>query len=214
MTGGGGERAVGIERHDIEVAHGELLRKRAQLVIDEIEQLLRVGKDIGLRIGRIGAAVDILRGVRHGDKVHALDRQPAHNSLLAEPKHFIEAQVGFDIVLDHLGKIADLGHVFQLQQLRDHRLEQCLLRPDAPEVAVGIAVAHIVVVAVAQHLHHILAAEQTVALGLVNVQVLIGVVVIHVARHVKVDTAHGFDDLSDRVPLDDDLVIRLKADEL
>ena len=68
--------------------------------------------------------------------------------------------------------------------------------------------------AVAQHLHHIAAAEFAVALGLVDVKILIGVVVVHVARHIVIDAAHGVHDLADGIPFQYDLIIRLKADEL
>ena len=214
MTGGRGKRTIRIERHDVKVAHRKLLNKGAELVVHNVQQLLRLGENIVLRPPRIRAAVDIQCRIRHGDKVDIFDLEPAHHGLRAEPEHFLKRQIRGDVVLHRAGKFANLRHIFKLQKLLDHRFQKRLLRLDAAKVAVRIAVVYIGVVAVAQHLHYIAAAEFAVTLGLVNVQILIGIVVVHVARHIVVNAAHGLHDRADRVPFDNDLIVRLEADEL
>ncbi|CAN4043428.1 hypothetical protein BBBGCB_BBBGCB_12045, partial [Dysosmobacter welbionis] len=67
-----------------------------------------------------------------------------------------------------------------LQQLVHHGGQKRLLGLDAAQIAVRIAVAHVVVVAVAEHLHGVVPREQAVALLLVDVKVLIRIVVVHV----------------------------------
>ena len=68
--------------------------------------------------------------------------------------------------------------------------------------------------AIAQHLHGVVAGEQAIALLLVDVQVLIGVVVIHVPGHIEPNAAHGVHDLAHGLPLHHDLVVGLKAHQL
>ena len=71
-----------------------------------------------------------------------------------------------------------------------------------------------VIVAVAEHLHGVLAREQAVARRLVDGEVLQRVVVVHVLGHVKPDAAHGLHDLAHGLPLHHHLVVRLEAHQL
>ena len=72
----------------------------------------------------------------------------------------------------------------------------------------------IVVVAVAQHAHGLLSVEFLIALADVDGQILIGVIVIHIPGHVEPHAAHGVHDFTHGLPLDDHLVVRLKAHQL
>ena len=47
MSRGRGHRAIRVDGHDVKVAHRELLDKRAELVVDEIQKLLRVRHHVG-----------------------------------------------------------------------------------------------------------------------------------------------------------------------
>ena len=161
-------------------------------------------------------------GVGHGHKVHLGGIQLGaaavpQECLLGEPQHILEGQVRLHVLIEHLDKLVDLGDVFQAHQLLDHGLQQPLLGLDAAQVAVRIAqhlAVFLVVVAVAEDLHGIVSAEEPVALGLVDGEVLVGVIVVHVPGHVKIHAAHGVHDLAHGFPLHDDLVIRRKAHQL
>ena len=121
MSRGRGHRAIRVDGHDVKVAHRELLDKRAELVVDEVQQLLRVRRHVRLR-PVVHAAVTRFVRVRHRDEVDILDLEPAHDGLRAEPQHFLKRQVGGNVVFHHAGKVADLRHVLELQKLLDHRL--------------------------------------------------------------------------------------------
>ena len=68
--------------------------------------------------------------------------------------------------------------------------------------------------AVAEHLHGVISGEEPIALLLMDRQVLIGVIVVHIPGHVEPDAAHGVHDLANGLPLHDHLVVRLKAHQL
>ena len=152
--------------------------------------------------------------VGHGDEIHVLHLQPAQIGSLGEPQNVLQAQVRLHILLEHLDELIDLGDILQLQQLFQHGGQKGLLSLDAAQIAVGIAVVQIVVVAVAQYAHGLLSVEFLIALADMDGQVLIGVVVIHVPGHVEPHPAHGVHNLTHGLPLDDHLVVRLKAHQL
>ena len=216
MAGGGADRAIGVDGHDVQIAHGEGLHKGAELGVHQLQQLAGDGHHIGLIVAHSAAPAGGAL-VRHGDKVHILHLQPAQVSGLGKPQDILEAQVRLHALLEHLGKLVDLADVLQLQKLLHHGFQQCLLGLDPAQVPVRIAQHHAVfpvVVAVAQHLHGVFAGEQAIALFLVDGQILIGVVIVHVPGHVKPDAAHGLHDLAHGLPLHDHLVVRLKAHQL
>ena len=157
-------------------------------------------------------AGDVLVG--HGDKVHILRLQSAQNCLLGKPQDVLEAQVRLHVVLEHLDKIVDLGDVLDLQELIQHGLQECLLGLDTAQVAVRVAVVHIIVMAIAQHAHGALAVQQLIALADMDGQILVRIVIVHVPGHIEPDPAHGVHDLANSLPLDDHLVVRLKAHQL
>ena len=67
---------------------------------------------------------------------------------------------------------------------------------------------------VSDDLHGVIASEEPVALFLMDVEILRGVVVIHIPRHIKVHAAHGVHDLAHGIPFHHHLVVRLKAHQL
>lgn len=71
---------------------------------------------------------------------------------------------------------------------------------------VGVT-APVVVVAEADHLHGLLTVQVVLALGVVDVQVLIGVVIVHVHRHVEPHAAHGLHQLFKGGELDFHIVV-------
>ena len=216
MAGGGGDGPVRVHGHDVQVREGEDLGKGTQLAVHQVQQLLGLGGHVGLHIA-VGPAVAVGPGVGHGDEVDVLHLQPAEIGGLREPQDILEAQVRLHVLLEDLGELVDLADVLQLQKLAHHGLEEGLLGLDAPQVPVGIA-PHVavlrVIVAVAEHLHGVLACEQAVALRLVDGEVLVGVVVVHILGHVKPDAAHGLHDLAHGLPLHHHLVVRLEAHQL
>ena len=213
MAGGGADGAVRVDGHDVQIAEGAGLHKGTELGVHQLQKLFGVGHHIGLVV-LIGAAPAGFGRVGHGDKLHVFHRQPAQDGLLTEPAEIGKAQVGLHVLLKDLGKLVDLGDVLHLEHLLHHSLQKCLLGLDAAQVAVRIAVLHVVVVAVAQHLHGIVAGEQAIPLLLVDVQILIGVVIVHVPGHIEPHAAHGVHDLAHGLPLHHDLVVWLKADQL
>ena len=213
MAGGGADRAIGINGHDIQIAEGKGLHEGTELVVHQVQQLAGVGHHVGLHV-LVGAAPAGHRRVGHGDELHILHLQSARDGLLAEPADIAEAQISLHVILEYLGELLDLGEVLYLEQLLHHSLQERLLGLDAAQVTVRIAVFHVVVVAVADDLHGVVAGEEAVALLLVDVQVLIRIVVIHVPRHVEVHAAHGVHDLAHGVPFHHHLEVRLKAHQL
>ena len=161
-------------------------------------------------------------GVGHGHKVHLGGIQLGaaavpQECLLGEPEHILETEIRLHVFIEHLDKLIDLGDVFQAHQLFDHGFQQPLLGLDAAQIAVGIA-QHLavfpVVVAVAEYLHGVVAAEQPVALALVDGKILIGVLIVHVAGDVKIHAVHGVHDLAHGFPLHNHLIVRLEAHQL
>ena len=98
-----------------------------------------------------------------------------------------------------------------LQQLLHHGGQKCLLRLDAAQIAVLVAVGS---VPEPQYLHGVVPREQAVARFLVDIEVLQGVTVIHVPGHIEPDAAHSVHDLAHGLPLHNHLIVRLKAHQL
>ena len=216
MPGGGGDGPVRVHGHDVQVREGEDLPEGAQLAVHQVQQLLGPGGHVGLHVA-VGPAVAVGPGIWHGDKVDVLHLEAAQVGGLREPQDVLEAQIRLHVLLKDLHELVDLGEVLQLQKLAQHGLEESLLGLDTPQVPVGIA-PHVpvfrIVVAVAEDLHGIVAGKQAVARRLVDGEVLIGIVVVHVLGHIKPDAAHGLHDLAHGLPLHHHLVVRLKAHQL
>ena len=129
----------------------------------------------------------------------------------------MEAHVRFHVLVERLNEGAHLGHVLGPQKLIHHGLQECLLGFDAAQVAVRVAPCDAVfpvVVAVAEDLHGVVPAEKAVARRLVDMEILIGVVVVHVLGHVEVHAADGVHDLPHGVPFHHHLEVRLEAHQL
>ena len=160
--------------------------------------------------------------IGHGHKIHLGGVQLGaaavpQECLLGEPEHILETEIRLHVLIEHLDKLIDLRDVFQAHQLLDHGLQQPLLGLDAAQVAVGIAqhlAVFAVVMAVTEYLHGVVAAEQPVALALVDGKILIGVLIVHVAGDVKIHAVHGVHDLAHGFPLHNHLIVRLEAHQL
>ena len=185
-------------------------------MVHQVQQFAGNGNHIRLIVMIAAApAGDVLVG--HGKKVHVLHLQPAKVGGLSKPKDILEGQVRLHIFLEHPCKLIDLGDILQLQKLLHHGGQKCLLGFDPAQVPIRISQCHAVfpvVMAVTQHLHGVVAGEETVTFFLVDVEILIGVVVVHIPGHVKPHAAHGVYNLAYGVPLHDHLVIRFKAHQL
>ena len=105
--------------------------------------------------------------------------------LVAEPDEVASREVGLDVGVENIHQRGDVLDVADLQQLLGDRLEEGLLGADAADVLRAVAGA-VVVVAEADDLHRLLPVEMARAFGEVNVQVPIGVVIIHVDGNVKI----------------------------
>ena len=75
-----------------------------------------------------------------------------------------------------------------------HGFQKRLLRADAAEVLLPAVAGVVVVVAEAHDLHGLLAVEVLQSLFEVDVQVLVGVVVVHILGHVEVDAVDLVDE--------------------
>ena len=216
MAGGGADGPVGVDGHDVQIAQDRRLHKGAEVAVHQVQQLLRVGHHIGL-IVLVGPAPAGHRRVGHGNKVHVLDLQTTKHGLLGEPEDVGEGHIRLHVVLEHLDKLVQLRQVLHLKKLLHHGLQKGLLGGNAAQIAIGIAQrlsVHPVVVPVADDLHGVVAGEEAIALLLMDVEVLRGVVVVHIPGHVEVHAAHGVHDLTHGVPFHHHLIIRLKAHQL
>ena len=133
------------------------------------------------------------------------------HGLLGKPEKVVQRDVRLHVLREDLGEGADFGPVAQLQALLRQGHQEGLLHLHPGGVAV---VGAVVVLPPAHHLHGVLAAEEAVAFLLVDVEVLVGVVVVHVEGHVKIHAPQRLHDLAHRLPLDDDIEIRHHAGEV
>ena len=149
--------------------------------------------------------------VGHGDKFHIVHAQAAQDRLLCEPQNVLEAHVRLHTLLKHLGDLVDISDVFDSQHLLDDGFQEVLLDFHTSSITDAAAA---IVLPPANDLHGVVSVQQPVALGLVDDQVLIGVIIMHIVGHVKIYAADGVHQLAHGLPLDNDLVIRLKAHQL
>ena len=106
-----------------------------------------------------------------------------------------------------------MGHHRGLEQLVRNGHQQVLLDLDAADVSLGINPrSTVVVLAEPEHLHDLFPVQMLKALADVDVEVLGGVVVVHVHGDVEVHPADGGGQLAHRLPLHHDVEIRGKAD--
>ena len=122
------------------------------------------------------------------------------------------------MVHEDADKFPDLRHVAQLQDLLGHGLQKRLLGLRAAQVAIRVAgrytVGTGVVMAVADHAHGLLPVEDLEALLQVDVQILVGVVIVHIPGHVEFHAAYGVHQLPHSLPLNDDVEVRDNASEI
>ena len=223
MAGGGTDAAVGIDGHDVQIRQGEYLLEGAELVIHNVQQLAGNRHhifqiEVLAKLLAVYPAVCRSALVRHSHEVHIVHAQAAGEGPLAEPEDILEAQVRLHGFLEHLGDLADIQHVFRLHHLLDDRLQEVLLQFHTARVsdaALVIAVrAVLIVLPPADDLHGVVAAQVPQARRLLNDQILSRVVVVHGIGHIEIHAADGVHDLAHGLPLQDHLIIRLKANQL
>ena len=152
--------------------------------------------------------------VGQGDKFHLVHIQSL-NGRLAEVRHVGDGEIGLYIVLEDGHIVDQVGqqHI-GLEALLYHRRQEGLLGFDAAQIPVRIAVAAVVVVAVAHHPHGGLSVQQLIALTQMDVEVLGGVVIVHVPGDIEVDPADGVHQLAHRIPLNNHMEVGVDAGEL
>ena len=223
MAGGGTDAAVGIDGHDVQIRQGEYLLEGAELVIHNVQQLAGNGHhifqiEVLAKLLAVYPAVCRSALVRHSHEVHIVHAQAAGEGPLAEPEDILEAQVRLHGFLEHLGDLADIQHVFRLHHLLDDRLQEVLLQFHTARItdaALVIAVGTVMVILPpADDLHGVVAAQVPQARCLLDDQILRRVVVVHGIGHVEIHAADGVHDLAHGLPLQNHLIIRLKANQL
>ena len=96
----------------------------------------------------------------------------------------------------------------QLQKLAHHGLEHLVLHVDAADIAVGIRVAE------AEHAHGLIAVEVLIALLDMDAQILTGVVIVHIDRDVKINAAHGVNELDEHLHVKERITVDPVAENL
>ena len=210
MAGGGADGTVRIHIHDIQITERKYLGKGAELVIHQFQQLISHRHHVRQRLVIIPAPGGHAL-IGHGDKVHILYLQTAKDSLLRKPQDILEGKVRGHILLKHLGKLIDFGHVLDLEHLLDNRFQESLLGLDTADITVGIA---ILAVPEPDHTHGLLTVKLLIALADMDGQILIGILVVHIPGHIKVHTANGVHDLAHSFPFHDNTIVRLEAHQL
>ena len=210
MACGGTDRAVRVDMHDVQIAERKNLFEGAEFIVHQLQQLIRHRHHIR-QILMIIPAPGGHALIRHGDKVHVLHLQSVQDCLLRKPQNVLEGEVRGNVLLEHLGKLADFGHVLDLKHLLQHSLQKSLLGLDPPDVAVAVSIG---AVPEPDDPHGLLTVELLVSLLDMDGEILIGVLIIHVPGNVEVHAAHGVHDLAHGFPFHDHLVIRLEAHQL
>ena len=96
----------------------------------------------------------------------------------------------------------------QLQKLARHGLKQLVLHVDAADIAVGIRVAE------AEHTHGLIAVEVLIALLDMDAQILSGIIIVHIDRDVKIDAAHGVNELDEHLHVKERITVDPVAENL
>ena len=219
MAAGGGQAAVLVDLHQIQLVQLDVLQIGVEAGIHQLQHLVRNGSNIGLVVV-VRPAVDAGPPVGQGHKVHILHAQAAHDGLLGKPSQVVhrQAAVGVHVIQEDLGHFGDGAEADAVEALLNDRLQKGLLGLDAAQIAVGVAAVYVSigvgVLPPAQKLHGLVAVDVLEPGVQVDVQVLGGVVVVHVDGHIKLYAADGIHQLAHRLPLHHDGVVRLKPDEV
>ena len=216
---GRADRPVPVHRHDVQIGHGEGLHVGTELLVDDVQQFLGLRHHVGqvLLIRPAPRAGDL---VGHGQELHVVPDQSAHERLLGEPEHVLEAQIGLHVLLEDLGDLVDRPHVLEVQHIAQDRLQEVLLELHpavVADAAVPLAVAVRTVVVVgppADDLHGVLAHHEPPALFLFDHQVLFRVVVVHGIGIVEPDAPDRVHHLPHGLPFHDHPEVRLEAHQL
>ena len=179
------------------------------MLVDQLRHPRGVREGVGL-VAVVGPAPGVAVQIPgHGEELDVLHIQ-AHG-LLGEPQDVVQGDVRLHIFKQDVGEGADLGPVLQLQALGRHRLEEGLLDLHPGGVSIVGAVA---VLPPADHLHGVLPVQEAVALLLVDVEVLIGVVVVHGEGDVEPHAAQGLHHPAHSLPLHHHVEVRRHAGEV
>ncbi len=133
--------------------------------------------------------------------------------LLAEPEQVAESQIRFHILLEYGGQFPDSGHILHLETFFRHRRQKRLLQLDAAGIphAVPAVDAVGVVLPPAHHLHGVVPGQAAHARGLVDMQILRRVVVVHVIGDIESHAPYGVHQPAHGVPLYQHIVVRRHA---
>ena len=150
----------------------------------------------------------VVAGHREGVEILGLQ---AHR-FLRKPEHLAQLQIALHVAVENIDIAADLGPVLQRQALLEHGLEEHLLRLHAALVVIALGI--IVVVAPAHQAHGLLAVELLQARLKVDLQILPGVLIVHLTRHIHLHAADEVHDLHKGFQIDLDVIVGRKSDEL
>ena len=128
---------------------------------------------------------------------------------LREIEHLREAHIRLDSGAHLLDELRQARQDLRRDDLREHGLHELLLAADTADIALAVAVAHILDGLLAVH----------VLLARIEIDdeaavVVPGILVVHALLHVDIDAADGVDDALERARIDDDIVIHRHAEEL
>ena len=125
--------------------------------------------------------------------------------LLAVPQQIAGSEIGGDVGFENIDVILKLGgEIGQRQAFLDNRFKEILLRLDTHYIAV---VAAVVILTPAHDLNGVAAGKILLAGIEMNVKILRGVVIVHVIRHVEINSAHGIDEGYEALDINHDIAV-------
>ena len=191
--------------HQLQIGGGDLLLIGIQAAVDHLQQLRLVQGD--QRRPLIAEAVP----QRGGGEGHAgLRLHPLGQ--LRKGQDIAHRQVGLYILREDLHQGGQLQEGSGLKALLRRRLQEILLDHQPAHIPPGVAA--VVVLPVADHLHGIVPVQQAQARLLVDMQVLIGVVIVHVEGDLEFHAADGVHQLADGLPLHHHIEVGADARQL
>ncbi len=173
---------------------------RVEVRVDQLQDLRFVGQIVGDR-------VYISRLARQDEHLQiVLDIH--FQRLFGKPENFTVCEIRLHIAQNDFRQVRRLRQGCRRGQLFRQSLEEELLCLDTAQVALRIAAA------VAHEPDRLLPAQRLRTFLEVNVQILVGVIVVHIARHIDGDSADGIDDLLKGLNVDHDIVVHIEAHKI